>query len=206
MARYCFLVGLFLLVDSVSAEEVGSADLNGDGVVNIKDFDLFVRQFGLSEGDKDFVEDLRASDVLPILRALENRINYIENSKNVFVGDVKGECVPFFGHALYQEFLVEAKEVVDKLNLPISNLSELHNYEFLITEVWHGNGFGLLPVVGHPSTAHLNKRYLEPNPPQLTHLNFSVLLGPETMSSNNAENAIENGDTSVRIVLIAIKR
>ena len=60
MIRYCFLIGLVLYVGSVFAEEIGSADLNGDGTVNILDFKIFVMQFGLSQGEDGFVEDFKS--------------------------------------------------------------------------------------------------------------------------------------------------
>lgn len=78
MLRYCFLIGTvwIFMFGSAKTQEMGSADLNGDGVVDIMDWNIFVAQWGAVRGDDNFVEDLRASDVLPILMALKKEIEY----------------------------------------------------------------------------------------------------------------------------------
>ena len=71
---------LVLLSTSVQAVDVGSADLNGDEAVNMADWMIFIRQFNSTRGDMNFVEDLRASDVLPVIQKLDTKLTEVTES------------------------------------------------------------------------------------------------------------------------------
>ena len=77
-----FVVLTFIVSNSLGQDvgEIGSADLNGDGKVNVADFLLFLDQYGKKEGDQEFVTDLKARDILPTLLAMEERLNALGGS------------------------------------------------------------------------------------------------------------------------------
>ena len=85
------ILALVLCFGSAMAEETGSADLNGDGVVDFKDFLIFTKQYGSKSGDKTFVSDIRASEILPVLLSLQNEIAFTSGLQRKV--DAIWECV-----------------------------------------------------------------------------------------------------------------
>ena len=135
MTRYCFLVGFVLIFTVQSRAEVGSADLNGDGVVNIADFLLFNSQFGLSKNDDGFITDLRASEILPTLAHIERQIEKLREVDKAIgrtrtrLGYVTAMFLnghPALGEENRYDFFVKYEDITKGLGIPIRDVEKCH--------------------------------------------------------------------------------
>ena len=182
MIRYCFLIGLVLYASSVFAEEIGSADLNGDGTVNTLDFGIFVKQFGLSQGEDGFVEDLRVSDVMPVLNGLKNRldeINYLHLHR-VVMGSAPATFVGGEIGGPYLDLEVHKSDLKRFLHRD-SKLSENghDNYAYFVNRISIPS-VGDLAVVSHFGT-HIPYPVGGPRPDTLS---FKLLVDANSLDSS----------------------
>lgn len=203
---------LLLLARFAGAEEVGSADLNGDGVVDTTDFALFVAQFGLVDGDAGFVEDLKARDILPILQKLENDLkafNYLHlhriimgNAPVKFVGGHLG----IRGTSLsYLDLEVHKSDLKRFLHEGARNAENGHDYyAYFVTELMIPE-LGEIPVVSHFAT-HVPYPAGGPRPDTLS---FKLLIDPIYDSDlKKIEEVLfsANNDNRLHISFIAIHK
>ena len=145
MRRLVFLLVFMCMTHQINAEE-GSADPNGDGVVDVKDFELFAKQFGLNSTNPKFIPDIRASDVLPMLQRLHAQqesfgvLKIAQCRVTGFVGHIRGS-------AIVVEFQLEYEEIRRAFGI---EKGDAQNFFFIAVQV--GGGDGRLAVLSHFAT------------------------------------------------------